>query len=267
MTTVVTPDGHTSARQQRFCLLGDARRLRGEIEALDVLPAALRARPAVGAGIAAQLEDAVATGAQSIPPPHSISSCSTSVPSEETRTLCSRWARTIARRRTRWGARSASSARRQCSTFSAERDVERIPLDGRPVRAGVGRHLSGAGAHSSRRPRARTCTRAARRRAPRPSRAAGRRRSPTRRRRARGRRCPRSRMSLSARRDRSSSRPTGSGARRRARRRTTPRRPAPRPPPPAQTCAAPTLVGESRNYGYNAPAPQALVAELVDALG
>ena len=83
--------------QQRGRLLGDARRLALEPERLDVLPAGLRARAAVRARIAADLRDARrATAKASIPPPHSTSSCSIEAPSEETNTLCSRWARTDA---------------------------------------------------------------------------------------------------------------------------------------------------------------------------
>ena len=63
----VQHDGHHAARalvgaQQRGRLLGDAGRLTGEIEPVDVLPAALAARADVRARIAPHLEDTVTSG-------------------------------------------------------------------------------------------------------------------------------------------------------------------------------------------------------------
>ncbi len=128
--------------QQRFCLLGDPRRLRGEIEAFDVLPAALRARPDVGAGIAPQLEHAVANG-RAVDPAAALDQLLLDVgPLGGDQNLV------LALGSHHRPAQDEVSALERLLRAQAvldllgQRDVERIPLHGRPVCAGVGRDRS-----------------------------------------------------------------------------------------------------------------------------
>ena len=143
----VQHDGHHAARalvsaEKCSRLLGDAGRLAGEVEPVDVLPAALAARTNLRARIAPHLEDTVTSCGASIPAPHSISSCSTSVPSEVSKSLCSRCARTIVWRTRMSGPAIASSASRHCATFSRERNIEWVTLDRRAVCAACGSYGS-----------------------------------------------------------------------------------------------------------------------------
>ena len=116
---MVTPAGQASARQERCRLLADPRRLAVEAELLDVLPAALAARAAVRARIAAVLNAAVVRDRQRVDPAAALDEAlRESAPSEERKTRSSRSARTDASVIFTSGRRMPSSARRQSAIFS-----------------------------------------------------------------------------------------------------------------------------------------------------
>ena len=88
----VEHDGHYATRapvsaQECSRLLGDAGRLTGEVEPVDVLPTALAARAGLRARIAPHLEETVTSCGAFDPRAALISSCSTSVPSEVSKEL------------------------------------------------------------------------------------------------------------------------------------------------------------------------------------
>ena len=189
------PAGHASARSSAAASSADARRLALEAERLDVLPAGLRARAAVGARVAADLDVAV-VGRRA----RRSRRRTRRAPARRRRPRRRRSSLLLARARGRTpGATSTPACAQRLLGAQAELDLllerhlERVALDRRRVLAArAARPGASSTAVGPRGARAANATARARRRRARPRRrAAGRRRSPRRRRRGRGRRCPR----------------------------------------------------------------------------